>query len=40
LGLPVDLVNTPISRVSCLNIENPWNQANQFWSFLPKMQIY
>jgi hypothetical protein len=29
-----------MSRVSCQNDENPENQANQFWAFLPKMQIY
>ena len=39
-GLPMDLINTPISKVSCLNVENPENQADQLWAFLPKMQIY
>ena len=34
----MDLTNTPITRVSCLNVENPENQADQFWAFLPKMQ--
>ena len=27
-------------RVSCLNVENPENQADQFWASLPKIQIY
>ena len=26
--------NTPISRISCLNVENPENQADQFWTSL------
>ena len=33
-------LNTPISRVSCLNVENPENQDDQFWASLPKTQIY
>ena len=39
-GLPMDLINTPISRVGCPSVENPENQADQFWAFLPKIQIY
>ena len=39
-GLPMDHINTPISRVSCLNVEYPENQADQFWASLPKIQIY
>jgi hypothetical protein len=35
-GLPMDLINTPISRVSCPNDENPENQADEFGAFLPK----
>ena len=27
-------------RVSCLNVENLENQADQFWASLPKIQIY
>ena len=37
---PMDLINTPMSRVTCPNVENPENQADQFWAFLPKMLIY
>ena len=33
-------INTPISSVSCLNVENPENQADQYWASLPKIQIY
>ena len=32
----MDLINTPMSRVSCRNDENPENQADQFLAFLPK----
>jgi hypothetical protein len=40
-GLTMDIINTPISRVvSCINVENLENQANQFWASLPKIQIY
>ena len=28
LGLPMELINTPISRVSCLNVENYEKQAS------------
>ena len=40
MGLPIISTNTPMSSISCLNVENPENQADQFWAFLPKMQIY
>ena len=33
----MDLIKTPMSRVSCRNDENPENQADQFGAFLPKM---
>ena len=33
----MDLINTPISKVSFLNEENPENQADQFWTSLPKI---
>ena len=39
-GLLMDHINTPISRVSYPNVENPKNQADQFWASLPKIQIY
>ena len=32
-GLPMNLINTPMSRVSCRNDENPENQADQFRAF-------
>ena len=33
-GLLMDLINTPISRVSCPNVENLENKADQFWASL------
>ena len=33
----MDLINTPMSRVTCPNVENPENQAVQFWAFRVKM---
>ena len=39
-GLPIDLMNTPMSRVSCLNVVNSENKADQLWVSLPKIQIY
>ena len=33
----MDLINTPMSRVTCPNVENPENQAVQFWAF--KLEI-
>ena len=39
-GLPIDLMNTPMSRVSCLNVVNSENKADQIWVSLPKIQIY
>ena len=29
----MDLINTPMSRVTCPNVENPENRAVQFWAF-------
>jgi hypothetical protein len=40
LGLPINLLNTPMSRVSCRNDGNFENQADQFRAFLHKMQIH
>ena len=28
----MDLINTPMSRVTCPNVENPENQADQVWA--------
>jgi hypothetical protein len=39
-GLPMNLLNTPMPRVSCPNDENPENQADQFRAFLHKLQIH
>ena len=33
----MDLINTSMSRVTCPNVENPENQAVQFWVFRVKM---
>ena len=33
----MDLINTPMSRVTCPNVENPDNQAVQFWAFRVKI---
>ena len=38
IGLPMDHINTPTSRVSYPNVENPKYQADQFWASLPKIQ--
>jgi hypothetical protein len=32
----MDGINTPMSRVSCTNDENPETQAEEFGAFLPK----
>ena len=40
LGFPMDLKNTPISRFSCINVENPKKQADQFWASLSRIHIY
>jgi hypothetical protein len=36
----MNLLNTPMSRVSCRNDENPEKQADKFRAFLHKMQIH
>ena len=36
----MNLLNTPMSRVSCRNDENPEKQADQFRAFLHKMKIH
>ena len=33
----MDLINTPMSRVTCPNVENPENQAVQFRVKMPKI---
>jgi hypothetical protein len=33
----MDLINTPMSRVTCPNVENPENRASRFWAFRVKM---
>ena len=38
-GLPLNLLNTPMSRVSCRNDENPENQADQFRAFFHKIVL-
>ena len=38
-GLPMDLINTPMSRVSCRNDENLENQADQLLSFFTKKRV-
>ena len=35
-GLPMDIINTPMSSVTCPNVENPENHAFQFWAFRVK----
>jgi hypothetical protein len=40
MGHPINLLNAPMSRVSCRNDENFENQADQFRAFLHKMQIH
>ena len=35
LAIPMDLINAPMSRVTCPSVENSEKQADQVWVFSP-----